>query len=83
MSVTEGADKPLKYPHMFSTADVVLLNKTDLLPYVDFDSARFTDSLNRINEHAGVISVSATRGDGIRDWYTWLRQAGHDRSVST
>ncbi|HYQ66621.1 hydrogenase nickel incorporation protein HypB [Actinophytocola sp.] len=83
MSVTEGADKPLKYPHMFSTADVVLLNKTDLLPYVDFDTARFTDSLNRVNEHAGVISVSATRGDGIRDWYTWLRQAGHDRSVST
>jgi hydrogenase nickel incorporation protein HypB len=83
MSVTEGADKPLKYPHMFSTADVVLLNKTDLLPYVDFDSARFTDSLNRINEHAGVINVSAIRGDGIGDWYAWLRQAGPDRSVSS
>jgi hydrogenase nickel incorporation protein HypB len=76
MSVTEGADKPLKYPHMFRAADVVLLNKTDLLPYVEFDTARFTDSLNQVNEDAGVISVSATRGDGIRDWYGWLRQAG-------
>jgi len=76
MSVTEGADKPLKYPHMFRTADVVLLNKTDLLPYVEFDTARFTDSLSQVNEHAGVISVSATRGDGIHDWYGWLRQAG-------
>jgi hydrogenase nickel incorporation protein HypB len=82
MSVTEGADKPLKYPHMFRVADVVLLNKTDLLPYVEFDAARFTDSLNQVNEDACVINVSAIRGDGIRDWYNWLRQAGHDRRIS-
>lgn len=78
MSVTEGADKPLKYPHMFATADVVVLNKTDLLPYVDFDSARFTKSMSEVNPAARVISVSATRGDGVRNWYGWLRTFGHD-----
>jgi hydrogenase nickel incorporation protein HypB len=75
MSVTEGADKPLKYPHMFRTADVVVLNKTDLLPYVEFDSSRFVGSVSQVNEHARVIGVSATRGDGIPDWYGWLREA--------
>jgi hydrogenase nickel incorporation protein HypB len=72
MSVTEGADKPLKYPHMFRTADVLLLNKTDLLPYVEFDVNRFREYLDRVNEGARLIQVSATRGDGIRDWYRWL-----------
>lgn len=75
MSVTEGADKPLKYPHMFATADVVLLNKTDLLPYVEFDAARFASSVRQVNERARVINVSATRGDGVSDWYGWLREA--------
>jgi hydrogenase nickel incorporation protein HypB len=75
MSVTEGSDKPLKYPHMFRTADVVVLNKVDLLPYVDFDRARFTDSLNQVNPSASVIDTSATRGDGMPDWYGWLRSS--------
>jgi hydrogenase nickel incorporation protein HypB len=75
MSVTEGADKPLKCPHMFRSADIVLLNKADLLPYVEFDSAGFADSVRQVNEHASVITVSATRGDGIPDWYGWLREA--------
>lgn len=75
MSVTEGADKPLKYPHMFTTADVVLLNKTDLLPYVEFDSERFADSMNQVNPEAQVLPVSATRGDGVQNWYDWLRSA--------
>ena len=82
MSVTEGADKPLKYPHMFRTADVVLLNKTDLLPYVDFDTAGFTAAVGRVNAHAQVIGVSATRGDGVHDWYGWLRRTVQDRRVS-
>ncbi len=73
MSVTEGADKPQKYPHMFRTADVVLLNKVDLLPYVDFDLARFGESLRRVNAGARVVEVSATRGDGMPGWYGWLR----------
>jgi len=74
MSVTEGADKPLKYPHMFRTADIVLLNKIDLLPYVDFSVERFQEFLNRVNPTAFMIPVSATRGDGTPRWNDWLRQ---------
>lgn len=73
MSVTEGADKPLKYPHMFRTADVVVLNKIDLLPYVDFDVALFREHLARVNHDVATIEVSATRGDGVHQWHDWLR----------
>jgi hydrogenase nickel incorporation protein HypB len=79
-SVTEGADKPVKYPHMFRTADVVLLNKVDLLPYVDFDVTRFAESVGLVQPHAEIIEMSATRGDGLDDWYGWLRTR-HGRSV--
>ena len=65
MSVTEGADKPLKYPHMFRTADLVLLNKVDLLPYVDFDVARCIEAARRARPGVEVLEVSATRGDGL------------------
>ncbi len=71
-SVTEGDDKPLKYPHMFRRADVVVLNKIDLLPYVAFDEERFADDLARVNRAVTVLRVSATRGDGLGDWYDWL-----------
>lgn len=74
MSVTEGADKPLKYPHMFRTADLVLINKIDLLPYVDFDVARCVDGARRARPGVEVIEVSATRGDGLDAWYGWLDQ---------
>lgn len=73
MSVTEGADKPLKYPHMFRTADLVLINKIDLLPYVDFDVAACVDGARRAKRGVEVIKVSATRGDGLEHWYSWLR----------
>jgi hydrogenase nickel incorporation protein HypB len=73
MSVTEGADKPLKYPHMFRTADLVLLNKVDLLPYVDFDVETWTAAVERVRPGVEVLSVSATRGDGLDTWYAWLR----------
>jgi hydrogenase nickel incorporation protein HypB len=71
-SVTEGEDKPLKYPHMFKAAGLVVLNKIDLLPYVPFDVERFTTALRRVNPHAEVLRVSATKGDGLNDWYQWL-----------
>jgi hydrogenase nickel incorporation protein HypB len=71
-SVTEGVDKPLKYPHMFRTADVVMLNKIDLLPHLDFDVDQFLHHVARVNPRATVLSVSATRGDGLTDWYDWL-----------
>jgi len=73
-SVTEGADKPVKYPHMFRTADLVLVSKTDLLPYLDFDLARCTADLGTISPAATVLPVSARAGDGIGRWYDWLRQ---------
>jgi hydrogenase nickel incorporation protein HypB len=86
-SVTEGADKPLKYPHMFRTADVVLLNKIDLMPYVDFDLAAFTDAVHRVREKAEILPVSATLGDGMPDWYDWLldarrRDAAHQEPLA-
>jgi hydrogenase nickel incorporation protein HypB len=74
MSVTEGADKPLKYPHMFRTADLVLLNKVDLLPYVDFDVAACVAAARRARPGVAVLEVSASRGDGLDAWYAWVRE---------
>ncbi len=76
MSVTEGADKPRKYPHIFASATVVVLNKIDLVPYVDFDLERFAGDLSLVNPAAAVLSVSATRGDGLAAWYSWLGSLG-------
>jgi len=73
-SVTEGADKPLKYPHMFRQADLVLLNKTDLLPYVDFDVREYASGLRKVTPDALLLQVSATTGDGMDTWYDWLRR---------
>lgn len=73
MSVTEGPDKPLKYPHMFAAATLVLLNKTDLLPHVDFDLNAFHADVRKINPTAEVLPLSATTGEGLPAWYTWLR----------
>jgi hydrogenase nickel incorporation protein HypB len=73
MSVTEGADKPLKYPHMFRTADLVLLTKTDLLPYVPFDPADFRSHLAKVNPTTELLQLSATHGDGLPAWHDWLR----------
>lgn len=83
MSVTEGADKPAKYPHMFATADLVLVNKVDLLPYVDFDVDRCERALRLVNPAAAVLHVSATRGDGLADWFSWLGQVAEHAPRST
>jgi len=72
MSVTEGADKPLKYPHMFRAADLVLLNKIDLLPYVDFSMERFLGDVAKVNPKVEVLQLSATKGDGMQAWYDRL-----------
>lgn len=79
LSVTEGPGKPLKYPHMFAATDLVLLNKIDLLPYVDFDVDEFTRDTLRVNPRAQILPVSATRGDGLAEWFGWL----HDRAAAT
>jgi len=72
-SVTEGEDKPLKYPHMFSAATVVLLSKTDLLPYLRFDPKRAIESVLAVNPQVKVIEVSAYSGDGMSQWYDWVK----------
>jgi hydrogenase nickel incorporation protein HypB len=73
MSCTEGDDKPLKYPHMFRSADLMLVNKVDLLPYVNFDVERCVAYARRVNPKLDSLEVSATRGDGLDRWYEWLR----------
>ena len=80
-STTEGEDKPLKYPHMFRAADVVLLNKVDLLPHLSFDVERFIAHLRQVNPRAKVFRISATRGDGLADWYRWLADHPLSRSA--
>ena len=82
-STTEGEDKPLKYPHMFRAAHVVLLNKMDLLPHVSFDVERFLAHLRQVNPGARVFPVSATQGDGLLDWYRWIAARGSRPSAAS
>jgi len=72
-SVTEGEDKPLKYPHMFRAAELLILNKIDLLPHLEFDVGRFLTYARQVNPQLSILQVSATRGDGLDAWYSWLR----------
>ena len=72
LSVPEGDDKPLKYPLMFSVCDVVLVNKTDVMPYFDFDLARCTDYIHMRNPKAQVIPVCAKTGEGIDTFVDWI-----------
>ncbi len=72
LSVTEGEDKPLKYPDMFHAADVMLLNKMDLLPYVEFDVAQCIEYARRVNPKIKVLQVSAKTGAGMELWLEWL-----------
>lgn len=72
LSVTEGEDKPLKYPDMFHAADLMLINKLDLLPYVDFDVERCIDYARRVNPRLEVLRVSASTGEGLAAWLDWI-----------
>ncbi|APE34331.1 hydrogenase accessory protein HypB [Nocardia mangyaensis] len=73
ISVTEGTDKPLKYPHMFAAASLVLVNKIDLLPYVDFDLEKCREYAAMINPGAEIVPMSVTGGEGMAQWFEWLR----------
>lgn len=75
LSVPEGDDKPLKYPLMFEVCDVVLINKIDLLPYVQFDLEACKERILARNPHATIIPVSAQTGEGFERWVTWLKDA--------
>jgi hydrogenase nickel incorporation protein HypB len=74
LSVTEGEDKPLKYPDMFHAADLMLLNKVDLLPYLNFDVEKCVDYARQVNPKLQVMEVSATSGQGLDTWMAWLMQ---------
>jgi hydrogenase nickel incorporation protein HypB len=74
-SVTEGEDKPLKYPLMFRTCELVLVNKVDLLPHLDFDLDRFLYNLEKVNPAARRILTSARTGEGLAEWRDWLTRA--------
>ncbi|MBX7107593.1 MAG: hydrogenase nickel incorporation protein HypB [Chitinophagales bacterium] len=73
MSVTEGEDKPLKYPEMFHTSTLCIINKTDLLPYVPFNMKKAKQYAKSINHQLDIIELSCLTGNGMQDWYHWLQ----------
>jgi hydrogenase nickel incorporation protein HypB len=73
-SVTEGDDKPLKYPVMFRAVDVVLLNKIDLVPYLEVDVDSYIARVREVNATAAILPISARTGAGMADWFGWLRR---------
>ena len=73
LSVAEGDDKPEKYPLLFNLAKAMVLNKVDLLPYVDFDLARARNFATKLNKDLDIFEVSCRKGDGLEGWYNWLR----------
>jgi len=74
LSVTEGEDKPLKYPHMFQSAHLVLINKIDLLPYLSFDMDQCLRYVGMVKASAQVLQISAQTGEGLAAWYHWIQQ---------
>ncbi len=75
LSVTEGEDKPQKYPHMFRAADIMLINKIDLLPYLDFNLEQCRTYAQQVNPDIRIFELSCNSGEGLDSWYDWLRQA--------
>jgi hydrogenase nickel incorporation protein HypB len=85
LSVTEGEDKPLKYPDMFAASEVMILNKIDLLPYLSFDVERCVELARRVNPRIRLIKLSATSGEGLGEWLDWLaagRRAALERKAA-
>ncbi|HEY9699512.1 MAG TPA: hydrogenase nickel incorporation protein HypB [Trichocoleus sp.] len=74
LSITEGEDKPLKYPVMFQEADCLLITKLDLAPYLEVDIERIAANVRQMNPHVTIIAVSAKTGEGLELWYDWVRQ---------
>jgi len=73
LSITEGEDKPLKYPQMFQAADLLLINKLDLLPYLRFDLGKCRGFARRVNPRLEIIELSCQSGEGMERWFDWLR----------
>jgi len=72
MSTTEGDDKPIKYPTMFESSDICIINKTDLLPYVDFDMKNAKENAMKVNHHLKFFEISVKTGEGMDEWHEWL-----------
>jgi hydrogenase nickel incorporation protein HypB len=72
ISVTEGEDKPLKYPYMFQSSHLCIINKSDLLPYVDFQTEKVINHARQVNPALEFISLSAKTGEGMNLWYNWI-----------
>jgi hydrogenase nickel incorporation protein HypB len=75
LSVTEGDDKPIKYPHMFQAASMLIINKIDLLPYVEFELARCQVNARQVNPAIEIMTLSATTGEGLETWFDWISAA--------
>lgn len=73
ISVTEGDDKPLKYPDMFHTSSLCIINKVDLLPYVPFNMDKVKENAKKVNPNLEILEVSCTSGEGLQQWYSWLK----------
>jgi len=73
ISVTEGEDKPIKYPTMFASSNLCIINKTDLLPYVDFDVEKAKEYARKVNHDIEFIELSVKTGEGMNNWYSWLK----------
>jgi hydrogenase nickel incorporation protein HypB len=73
MSVTEGDDKPLKYPDMFASSSLCIINKTDLLPYVPFNLERAVENARKVNPALEVLALSCQSGEGLQQWYDWIK----------
>ena len=73
ISTTEGEDKPIKYPTMFETSHLCIINKTDLLPYLDFNTEKCIEYAKRVNHHLEFIELSVKTGEGMDKWYQWLK----------
>jgi hydrogenase nickel incorporation protein HypB len=82
ISVTEGDDKPLKYPHMFAESGLVVINKLDLLPYVNFDLESCAGYARSVNPGVQILPVSATTGEGVQAWYDWI-EAGAPKNANS
>jgi hydrogenase nickel incorporation protein HypB len=89
LSTPEGSDKPYKYPTMFSGADVVLVSKVDILPYLDFDVNAFNKAVTGLNPDVKIFNISARTGEGLKGWISWLQneikqmKTGHGKDISS
>ncbi len=81
VSVTEGDDKPLKYPLMFQVSSVLLLNKIDILPYTEFDMDKFKKNAHKVNPRLNIMEMSCRTGEGLDAWFKWIEKAGDGKGA--